>query len=183
MSRTLLTVSVLAALALPLAVANAQLGFGVAAGPSLALGDFGNAVDAGYHVTGIVNISVPLAPVGVRLEGSFNNFNFKSSFASIDAKARIYSGTANVVLSTPGILGPYLIGGIGAYNTSAVCTGCTGSDTKVGFNGGGGFKFGLGNLSAFAEARYHYVPAASNATTGGSNSSTQFIPLSVGVTF
>ena len=47
----------------------------------------------------------------------------------------------------------------------------------------GFIKVGLGGLSAFVEARYHYVPGASDPTTGGAKSSTQFIPLSVGVTF
>lgn len=183
MSRKLSTLAILAGLALPIAAAHAQVGFGIAAGPSVPLGDFSNAVDAGYHVTGIVNVGVPLAPVGLRLEGSFADFNYKPIIGSSGSKARIYSGTANVVFSTPGIIGPYLIGGIGVYNASAVCTNCNSSDTKIGFNGGGGFKVGLAGFAVFAEARYHYVPGAANATTGGTNSSTQFIPVSVGVTF
>lgn len=183
MSRALIAATLVALFALPAATAHAQLGFGVAAGPSAALGDFGKVVDAGYHVTGIATVSVPLAPIGLRIEGSFSDFNYKSSISTGNAKARIYSGTANVVLSTPGIVGPYVIGGLGVYNASAVCTACNSSDTKVGYNGGGGFMIGLAGFSVFVEARYHYVPGASNATTGGANSSTQFIPVSVGVTF
>ncbi|MEP6621337.1 MAG: outer membrane beta-barrel protein [bacterium] len=184
MSRKLLTVAAFAALALPATSAHAQLGFGVAAGPSAALSDFGKVVDAGYHVTGIATVSIPLAPIGFRLEGSFSEFNYKGAVSgSTDAKARIISGTANAVLSSPGILGPYFIAGLGLYNASAQCTGCSTSSNKVGFNGGGGFKFGLGSLAVFAEARYHYIPGASDATNGGVKSSTQFIPVSVGITF
>ncbi len=175
MSRKLLTVAALTLLALPVATSHAQLGYGVAAGLSAPTGDFGKSVDAGYHLTGIVTFSAPLAPVGLRVEGSFNEFNYKSTILA-NAKARLLSGTANVVFSSPGILGPYLIGGLGMYNASTSCSGCNyGSTSKVGFNGGAGFKFGLSGFAAFLEARYHHV-----ATSPGS---TAFIPVSFGVTF
>ena len=180
MSRKLLMAVALAGFALPLAAAHAQMGFGAAAGLSAPLGDFGKGVDAGYHVTGIVTFSAPLAPVGLRVEGSFNEFNFKSSPA-ITGKTRIVSGTANAVFSSPGIIGPYLIGGLGIYHSSATCTGCNTTSSKVGFNGGGGLKFGLAGFSAFLEARYHYVP--SGTTAGVSTSATQYIPISFGITF
>lgn len=184
MSRKLLTTVALAVFALPLATTQAQMGFGVAAGLSAPMGDFGTVVDAGYHLTGLMTVSAPLAPVGLRLEGSFSEFNYKSGIFSTSAKARLLSATANAVVSSPGIMGPYLIGGLGIYNSSASCSGCSSSSTsKIGFNGGGGFRFGLSGFSAFLEARYHYIPGGTNATTGGANSSTQVIPFSFGVTF
>src|SRR5437016_3003139 len=131
MSRKLLTAAALAVFALPMA-AHAQMGYGVAAGLSAATGDFGKLVDAGYHVTGILTFSAPLAPVGARVEGSFNEFNYKSTILS-GAKARLLSATANAVFSSPGIMGPYLIGGLGIYNASTSCSGCTSSSSsKVG---------------------------------------------------
>ncbi|MEO7458320.1 MAG: outer membrane beta-barrel protein [Gemmatimonadaceae bacterium] len=183
MKRTLLTAASLALLALPASAAHAQIGFGVAGGPSFPMGDFKKAVDGGYHITGIANLGIPLLPVGLRFEGSFSEFDYKSGLSTTDAKARVISGVANAILSTPGILGPYLIGGIGVYNASAQCSGCSSSDTKVGFNGGAGFKIGLAGLAVFAEARYHYVPGGTDATTAGTRSATQFVPLSVGITF
>jgi hypothetical protein len=175
MSRKLLTVAALTFFALHVAAAHAQMGYGVAAGLSAPTGNFGNSVDAGYNVTGMLTFSAPLAPVGLRVEGSFNEFNYKSTILS-GAKARLLSGTANVVFSSPGIMGPYLIGGLGIYDASTSCSGCTlPSSSKIGFNGGGGFKFGLSGFSAFLEARYHYIPV--------SGSSTSFIPVSFGVTF
>jgi hypothetical protein len=54
---------------------------------------------------------------------------------------------------------------------------------KVGYNGGVGLRAGLFGLSAFVEARFHFIPGASAPTTGGLTTNTQFIPLSVGVTF
>src|SRR5258708_23664217 len=136
MSRKLLTVAALTLLALPVATSHAQLGYGVAAGLSAPTGDFGKSVDAGYHLTGIVTFSAPLAPVGLRVEGSFNEFNYKSTILA-NAKARLLSGTANVVFSSPGILGPYLIGGLGLYNASAPPSGCNNCSTSNGRVTGG----------------------------------------------
>ncbi len=181
MSRKLVTAAALAVLTAPIANAHAQMGFGLAAGISAPTGDFGKAADAGYHVTGLLRFGIPLAPVGLRLEGSFSEFKYKSS--AVDAKARLVSGIANAVFSSPGIVAPYVIGGVGIYHAWAACGSCTTSSTKVGYNGGAGLKLGLSGFSAFVEARYHYIPGASDPTTAGVKSSTQFIPVSVGVTF
>jgi hypothetical protein len=181
MSSKCVMAAALAVFAAPMAIAQAQIGYGLAAGVSAPLGDFGDAADAGYHLTGLLRLGVPLAPVGLRVEGSFSEFKYTNS--SRDAKARLVYGTANVVLSSPGIVAPYVIGGAGIYHASAVCGTCTTTSTKVGYNGGAGLKLGLSGFSAFVEARYHYIPGASDPTNGGVKSSTQFIPVSVGVTF
>ena len=173
MSRKLFAVAALAVFALPMSAAHAQVGFGAAAGLSAPMGTFKDAVNSGYHVTGLVNVSAPLAPVGFRGEVSFNQFGAKGG---LDSKANILSGTANAVLSAPGMMGIYGIGGIGMYRTSVSCTGCgSNSNTNFGFNAGAGFKFGLTGFSAFVEARYHHV-----STSGGS---TAFVPISFGLLF
>lgn len=177
MSRKLFTVAALAVFALPLSVAHAQLGFGAAAGLSAPMGDFKDAFGSGYHLTGMVNFSAPLAPVGFRGEVSFNQFGVKSGLgAPSDTKANILSGTANAVVSMPGMMGIYGIGGLGMYRSSVSCSGCVAdSETKVGFNAGAGFKFGLSGFSAFVEARYHSV--SSDPTR------TNFVPISFGLIF
>jgi hypothetical protein len=182
MRRPLLLATIIAALAAPFSSSSAQVGFGVAAGPSMPHGDFEAAAKSGYHADALLSIGVPLLPVGARIEGSFSEFDYK--IGTNDAKARIVFGTANVELSTPGIVAPYLIGGIGMYRATAECSGCTTSSTKVGYNGGVGLKLGLAGFSVFAEARYHYIAGPSDPTNAGvASSSTQFIPLSVGLTF
>jgi len=181
MSRKLVTAA-LALLAVPVLSGNAQVGVGIAAGVSAPLGDFGKATQSGYHATGMLTIGVPLLPVGARLEGSFSQFDYKAT-PSNDAKARILYATANAELSAPGIIAPYLIGGVGMYHATAECGTCATSSTRIGFNGGGGLKIGLAGFSVFVEARFHYIGGASNPTNGGVKSSTQFIPVSAGVTF
>jgi hypothetical protein len=182
MSRKLLTAAALGVLALPVASAHAQVGFGVAAGLSSPSSDLGKSVDAGYHATGILTLSAPLSPLGGRVEGSFNQFNFKSSFAPASgAKTNIVSGTVNGTFSAPGMMGVYLIAGLGMYKpTCSSCgVGVTNPSAKLGYNGGAGFKFGLSGFSAFVEARYHHFTTSSS----GFNTNWSYIPVSFGLLF
>jgi hypothetical protein len=179
-----LTAAALAALALRVGTADAQAGVGISAGLSAARGDFGDIVDNGYHVTGIIALGGRSAPAGLRLEGTFSEFNYKGILGSTDAKARLLYGTANIVLAKSGDAGPYVIGGFGVYRATAECDLCSASSTKGGVNGGVGFRWGLSGFSAFLEARYHYIAGASDPTNGGDNTSnTTFIPISFGVRF
>lgn len=183
MFRKASTLATLVVLALPF-TARAQAGFGVAAGYSAPNGDFGKVVEGGYHITGLVKVSAPLMPIGARFEGTFSEFKYKNSPPSTsDAKARILSATANATYSMSGILGPYLIAGVGIYRATAECDQCTTSSTKGGYNAGLGFKWGLSGFSAFVEARIHYIPGPSDPTNGGTNSSTRFIPVTFGLVF
>src|SRR5947208_2653356 len=103
---------------------QAQVGYGAAAGLSLPQGDFGKAAESGYQVTGLVNVSAPLAPIGFRGEGAFGEYNYKGTG---NAKARVMSVTANAIVSPPGMMGLYAVGGVGLYFMSAQCSGCTSS--------------------------------------------------------
>lgn len=182
MSRKLSMAALLAALALP-AVAEGQIGFGIAGGVAQPVGDFGNVAVAGPLFSGLLNLSIPLAPVGLRFEGSLGQYDYKSTVGSTGGKVRMLSATANAMVSTPGPIGPYVIGGIGYYRSTADCSGCSTESNKVGYNGGVGLRAGLFGLAAFVEARFHHIPGASAPTIGGLTTNTQFIPLSVGVTF
>ena len=138
----------------------------VAAGASLPTSSFGDTYDTGYHVLAAIGLQPALSPVGFRIDGMFNEFN-RSNLTN--SKVRVLGLTANAVLATGGI-GPYLIGGLGAYSNQYRPG--TGSSSDVGFNIGGGFRFGLTGFSVFAEARYHRVADAA-----------QFIPITFGITF
>jgi hypothetical protein len=183
MSRRLLIPVIVAAIAVPRASLTAQASFGVAGGYSGARGDFGTVVDAGYHLGASIGLSVPGSPVRVRAEGGFAEFNYKGPLATTNGKVRVLSGTANALVSPGQLGGAYLIGGVGLYRLSAECDRCTTSTTKGGFNGGVGYELRLTGFAVFAEARYHYIAGRSDPTTAGVKSSTQFIPISVGVTF
>lgn len=171
------------------APAQAQAHFGIAAGASIPESSFGEVVSTGFNVTGMVNVTVPLSPLGFRGEVGFNRFDLESSIGN--GNVRMINGAANVILTPSSIMGakPYLIGGVGAYNVKGavssrlvggdvlVTSSDNGSDTRLGFNGGIGLTFGLGPVGTLLEARY--------VTVNGKNGSGSmaFVPVTFGVTF
>jgi hypothetical protein len=182
MSRKMFAVAAFALMA-PIAMAQAQLKFGVGAGATIPSGDLSDAatgLETGYHLLVTAGIQPPLAPVGFRVDGMFNEFGFKSAAAS-DIKYRIMGLNANAVFSMPGavVLSPYAIGGVGMYNSKSTADGDEAS-TDMGVNIGAGIKFGLAGFGAFAEARFHHIFAEEVA---GTTPKIRFIPITFGITF
>jgi len=160
--------------------AHAQVGVGVSAGLSMPTGDFGKTFKSGYSVNGLIGVTMPLSPIGFRGEVGYNSWDGKSDVAD-GVTASSLSGTANVVLQVPGMIvaKPYVIGGLGYHRLKldAGNVANLGNDTqsKLGWNVGGGVNFGLGTLATMVEARYVTVN-----TEGGS---THYVPITFGIMF
>lgn len=170
--------SVIALVAVATAVAaadaSAQVRLSASGGPSFPTGDLSDVVDTGFNVNVGAGLGFPLIPVGVRLEGSLNQFPESAH----DGNFRVISGSANAVLDIPMLVAtPYLIGGLGVYNSRFTDDDehDEGSTTNVGANVGAGVRLGLPFLSVFAEARLHNIFSDDGAT--------RFIPVSVGIRF
>jgi hypothetical protein len=85
------------------------------------------------------------------------------------------AGIANLVYGLPGVgIRPYLIGGAGYYGVKPDVSGFE-SENKLGLNGGIGAMFPLSGFNTFVEARLHHVFT--------DVSSTQFIPVTIGILF
>jgi hypothetical protein len=183
MNRRLLVVLVASALAADPARLRAQLSthLSLSGGLAAPIGDLGRITDAGYNIAAALEFGAPLIPLGVRVEGGFNGFNYKSTVAS-SGNVRIASGTINAVLALgPTGASPYLIGGVGLYNrdeSNVVIGPNAGSKTVGGVNAGGGIRFPLGLLSTFIEARYHHM--LGNAAD---NTNWHYVPITFGVSF
>ena len=161
-----------AALVLVAPSLQAQTSLIFAAGATMPLGSTGDAVDAGYHATIGVGVKPPLAPLGARVEGMFNENAFK---AASDAKMRILAVTANGTwTAAPQV---YLIGGLGMYNSkcAGTCGLLTESNTDFGFNIGGGLNIPLTGLGVFVEARLHMIQTEGETT--------KLLPITVGIKF
>ena len=177
MRRTLMLASFASLCALPLKATTAQVpmtSFGIAAGGTIPSGDFKDATNTGYHALLTLHVHPPLSPLGLRVDGMFNDLDLSGG---VDGKAKVWAATANAVLGASG-LGPYVIGGIGYYHTTVSGTVLSfgdPSENKFGFNGGVGVRLPLAGFSAFAEARYHYVM--------DSQAKVRLIPISVGFEF
>lgn len=166
--------------------AHAQMrpSFGVMAGAALPTGDFAKSYKSGYTVGALLGLHPEASPIGFRIDGAYSRFDFKGTNAG-GLRTSILQGTGNVVLGGGGEAGmvkPYFIGGIGIYNVKvdASSVGGSVSDTKFGFNGGAGLDLPLTGISAFVEARYHYI-MTDNGNAGGSN--TAYVPIAVGIRF
>ena len=160
-----------AALVLGSEVAQAQrpLTFGISGGLSLPTSDMADRVETGWNAAAALNYNFPLSNLGVRFEGFWNQFSGEGANPDL----RILGGAVNAFYHLGGIgIRPYVIGGIGSYNAKFDEGEST---TDLGINAGGGIKFALAGMSAFAEARYHAVD-----TDIGDF---QFVPIVFGIEF
>jgi opacity protein-like surface antigen len=149
---------------------HAQMSFNVALGAAVPMGDAADGVDLGYNATVGLGIKPPLAPLGVRVEGMFNSFEFKGP---ADASQRVMALTANGTFSVMPTI--YLIGGLGMYNSKTSLANSS-SSTDVGFNVGAGVNIPLTGFGTYIEARFHHVP-------GDNSRNFQFVPITVGMKF
>jgi hypothetical protein len=145
---------------------------GVFGGVAIPNGDLSDAVDMGFNVGATVGLTPAMIPVGIRLDGAFNRFNFKSDFPAT-GNTSVTSFTGNFVYKIPAVtVSPYLIGGVGLYRLSATDAE---SQNKFGWNAGGGISMMLSGFSTFLEARFNSVSVDGNKEN--------FIPITFGVMF
>lgn len=167
--------AVAVALAFSASAAQAQIGFAVAGGPTFATGDLGEGLDMGYHAQVSASFSLPVLPVGLQADGMFTRFGVSDTD---DANMQLLSGSLNAVLNIPTVgIVPYIIGGVGFYNTKLDIEGLDSeSETDMGVNVGAGVRLGLPGIGGvFAESRLHNV--------FGDGDSFRFVPVSLGIRF
>jgi hypothetical protein len=171
-------------------VSRSPIQFGVMGGATLPTGDFKDLLKTGWNAGALLNFGFANSPVALRVDGSWNQFNFKN----VDTGSphfRVLDATADAVFSF-GSKSPaqfYVLGGAGVYNFKVTGSDnnfdfSSGSSTKFGLNGGVGVKFTAGPVAPFVEARYHYVFSGDSFNNNSSNNPKfQMIPISVGLTF
>jgi hypothetical protein len=174
-----LAIATIALVAAP-RVSNAQLGalkpfqLGIAGGATQPMSDLSNTSKIGYNGTATLAINLPIIPVGLRIDGAYNQFSAK---AAGGAKLHVISATGNVVWGLPiPVLSPYLIGGAGMYMPQATVAGVKSSTKQyLGYNAGAGVHLPLGGFKAFVEARYNRFSVNGVAT--------EFVPVTFGIMF
>jgi hypothetical protein len=147
--------------------------FGVALGAALPVSDLSDSFNAGFNGTATVGFNPAMVPLGIRIDGAYNQFGAKGGGANV----HFTSVTGNFVYKVPGAaVSPYLIGGAGWYNAAINITGLgSGSDNHFGWNIGGGISMPLSGFDTFIEARYNQVQ--------GNGGSLKFIPVTFGIMF
>jgi Outer membrane protein beta-barrel domain len=152
-------------------VAAQSAHFGLGGGVTLPIRDYHTTDNAGWHVLGKVEISVPESPLDVRVDGMYSRTGQK---APSTGNTKLAGGTADLVwhipTSVPG-LRPYVLGGAGAYNVDVN----GGSTTKFSWGAGLGASFVVGAIHAFAESRYISIHLPGTAL--------RFVPVTAGLSF
>jgi len=165
-TRSVALASMVAALAAVPQVHAQSVNYNIAAGLSLANGDFGDRNDAGYALIVGLGFTQRASPFSARAEGIYTEYN--SKFRDND-KSHAGGITANAIYdfkpspSTPVTL--YAIGGVGLYSTKEESLARNDSETGVGWNLGGGLRFPLTGFSGYIEARYHSISSANVSFT------------------
>ena len=153
--------------------------FGVGGGLLSPMGDYKDLDKTGWHGLVRVDLSIPMSPVGIRVDGLYGQTSHKAPFDG-DGNSKGIGGLASVVWNIPvpaPIVKPYLMAGGGFFNlkTTIPSQSVDTSESKFAYALGAGVKLGAGPLNFFAEGRYMSVQT--------SGSSTKFLPLTVGVLF
>lgn len=155
----------------------AQVGIGVAAGPSFPANANNSAYDRGVHEQVAINIAIPYTTLDFRIHALRDDFG-GNQLAAKPRSLRITGVGPSVILGlgVVPLLGPYLIGGVTGYtlDRSATADSARASVRKVGGDLGVGFRSEIGRVGVFAESTYHFVRGSEGF---------QFIPLMFGVSF
>ncbi|HEX6433622.1 MAG TPA: hypothetical protein VFZ87_05255 [Gemmatimonadales bacterium] len=149
--------------------------FSLGGGLGVPLGTFDEFAKVGWQGTAGVSLFPGNIPVAIRVDGSLARF---SDETPLDIKSQLMFGTANAVYkfqsSTVTRWRPYVIGGIGVYNSKATGEDAPeGSTTDAGINLGAGFDVQAGGAGLFVEARWH------NVFLEGDNR--KFLPITLGI--
>jgi hypothetical protein len=153
-------------------VVSGQARFGVSGGLAAPMSDLGDAAELGYNVTAGLFFGGTRLPIGARIDGSLSGFSLKNFSEDV----RILDATANAVVNIgQQPTSPYLIGGLGIYNSKF---GGADSENALGVNLGGGLRFPVGDFTTFFEARYHRMLG-----DGDVGANLQFIPITFGIVF
>jgi hypothetical protein len=172
MRSSLFAALVAGSLALSPHVASGQARFGISGGLAVPVSDLGDVAEVGYNVAAALHFGGTHVPFGARIEGSLSGFSLDEARED----ARILNATLNAVANfgqRPS--SPYLIGGLGLYNSKVAKLD---SKNALGMNVGGGLRFPIGDLTTFFEARYHLM---FGDRTEFANF--QFIPITFGVVY
>ncbi|HEU4748247.1 MAG TPA: hypothetical protein VFS56_07070, partial [Gemmatimonadaceae bacterium] len=123
-------------------------------------------------------------PIGVRLDGIYDDFDGRTVVPAGGGAAvetpdlRLLGLVANGVFTASGsVAKPYLIAGVGFYNSETNAPDAK-SRNDLGFSGGVGTTFNLGPLASVVEVRFHSI--SRDTENGGS---IHYIPITVGFAF
>ena len=173
------------ALAITATVTHAQrpVSLVVSGGMTLPAADLADFHDAGFHYDASLLFNIPGFPVALRPEFSLTQFKLKvpTSITGEDDITQMMSVMGNIEFPLGGGLYALAGGGIMSLSVPGAATGGVDeSSSKFAFDAGAGFRFAMGSIKGFLEAR---IGAASYDEGKFGFSKAQFIPVTFGLVF
>ncbi len=181
----IIAISIFASVAISTQAAGQKTyALGIGGGAAIPVGTLSVTQVAGFN--GIIALALGVAelPIGVRLDGIYNNFGHKNTGSAAQPgstatyRFRIAGLLGNLIYAFPGTSAKtYIIAGGGLYNTKLDLAGSN-SENHFGLNAGLGVTFGLGPIASFVESRYHFI--SREPAKGGV---IHFVPVTLGLMF
>lgn len=180
----ILVVSALASIVVSTqATAQKTYALGIGGGAAIPVGKLTETQNTGFN--GIIALAIGVAelPIGVRIDGIYNNFSHKNIGTAPPSTTgtsdlRISGILGNLIYAFPGTSAKtYIVAGGGLYNTKLDVAGSE-SENHFGLNAGLGITFGLGPITSFMESRYHFI--SREPSKGGV---IHYVPVTLGLMF
>ncbi|HXS83260.1 MAG TPA: outer membrane beta-barrel protein [Methylomirabilota bacterium] len=169
---------------------NRPVSFGIGGGVSVPVSDASDAFDTGFNGQGFVRFNLPQFPIQPRVDFTFSKFDVKDvtlATPGASGTGQIFAGIANVQYSFmhSGFLRPYIVAGLGAYNTKTDISGIPGvtgnSSTDFGINAGLGAVFKISSaVSGYVEGRIDNVYSSKGMIQADQ---VQVVPVTFGLVF
>ena len=154
--------------------AQSPVRLGLGAGATMPVGDISETTYAGINFHASLSYAPPRLPIGFEVDATYHNFPPK------DTKARnshVMALTGGITIPIAGTLGqPYLMAGIGYYNTQGPTTGPVDAERDLGGYGGVGIRIDTSKLQMHVRAGFHEIIAGKDYL--GRSRSREMIPIS-----
>ena len=155
----------------PSAVAPVHLGLG--GGITLPVGDVADLTTGGVNLQASLAYDPATFPLGFDVAATYHNFAPKEPRTR---NSHIMSVTGGFRIPIAGTLGePYLMAGIGYYNTQGPATGATDAERDLGGYGGVGIRFRTRRTQMHLRAGFHEIIAEKDGA--GRSRSRELIPI------
>ena len=169
---------------------NRLVSIGIGGGVAVPVSDAKDAFKNGFNGQGFVRFNLYQLPIQPRLDFTFSKFDVKDVHLQTPGSSgtgQIFAAIANVqfALTHSGPVRPYIVGGIGAYNTKTDINGVPNvsgtSSTDFGINAGVGTVFKLGSMvSGYVEGRIDNVYSNKGMINADQ---VQVVPVTFGIVF
>ncbi len=154
--------------------AQAPVRLGLGGGISMPVGDIAKTSISGINLNATLSYDPPRLPIGFEANATYHNFAPKGKD---NDNSFIMAVTGGITIPIAGTLGtPYLMGGVGYYNTQGPTTGDVDAERDFGGYGGIGIRFQGKKAQFHVKAAFQEIFAGKSSA--GVTRSRELIPNS-----